>query len=70
VLFLFLRRIRWQDYELWIVVGISLLSVFSFGNERFREPAMPFVLGFVTPIAIDMTKNGWTWLNRLITPGR
>lgn len=70
VLFLFLRRIRWQDYELWIVAGISLLSVFSFGNERFREPAMPFVLGFVTPIVIDIAKTGWARLNTLITPER
>jgi len=66
-IFLFLRYIRWRDLELWIVVGVSLLSVASFGNERFREPAMPFVLGFVTPIAIRLTRTGWSRLNALLT---
>ena len=67
IMFLFLRHIRWRDPELWIVVGISLLSAFSFGNERFREPAMPFVLGFVTPIAIELVNTGYARLAALRT---
>jgi hypothetical protein len=69
-MFLFLRYIRWRDPELWIAVGVSLLSAFSFGNERFREPAMPFVLGFVAPIAILHIRSGVARLNVLLTSAR
>lgn len=51
---LFIRKVKFTDFELWLVAGFTLVAIFSFGNERFREPAMPFVVGYVTPIAVEM----------------
>lgn len=51
ILLLFLRKVRIDDFEFWLVAGFCALMIFSFGNERFREPVMPFIIGYVTPIA-------------------
>jgi hypothetical protein len=39
------------------VTGVSLVAIFAFGNERFREPVMPFIIGFVAPIAMEMVQK-------------
>jgi hypothetical protein len=54
---IFIRRVKFTDFEFWLVTGFSLIAIFSFGNERFREPVMPFVIGYVTPIAVDMVRR-------------
>ncbi len=57
LLLLFIRKVRLTDFEFWLVTAFSLVAIFSFGNERFREPVMPFIIGYVTPIAVDMLKR-------------
>jgi len=54
LIILFIRKVKFTDFEFWLVTCFSLIAVFSFGNERFREPVMPFIIGFVTPIAVKM----------------
>ena len=56
LVFLFLRKVKLTDFELWLVTGFSLVAIFSFGNERFREPVMPFIIGYVAPIAAAMIR--------------
>jgi hypothetical protein len=51
VMFLFLRHVRLTDFEAWLALGISVVGVFAFGVERYREPVMPFIIGFVVPHA-------------------
>jgi len=58
MMFLFLRRVKLSDMEFWLVAGFSLVAIFSFGNERFREPVMPFIIGYVTPIAAELLQKG------------
>lgn len=57
VVILFIRKVTFSDFEFWLVTGFSLVAVFSFGNERFREPVMPFIIGYVTPIAAGLAGN-------------
>ena len=57
VMLLFVRRVKITDFELWLVIGFSLVALFSFGNERFREPAMPFILGYVAPIVAELWRR-------------
>ena len=56
-LIIFIRKIKFSNYEFWIVIFISLVAIFSFGNERYREPAMPFIIGFITPYLIEYFKQ-------------
>ncbi len=57
LILLFIRKVRLTDFEFWLVALFSLVAIFSFGNERFREPVMPFIIGFVTPFALDLLKR-------------
>ena len=52
VMFLFVRKVTLVDFEAWLAIGISVVSIFSFGVERYREPVMPFIIGFVVPHAL------------------
>lgn len=68
LLFLFVRKVKLTDFELWLVLGFSLVAVFSFGNERFREPVMPFIIGYVTPVAAGMIRSASAILTRPKAP--
>jgi len=53
VMFLFLRKIRIGDFELWIVLGLTVVAILSFGIARYREAAMPFIVGYAAPYLIQ-----------------
>jgi hypothetical protein len=57
LILLFIRNVKLTDFEFWLVTIFSLMAVFSFGNERFREPVVPFIIGYVTPIALCLLKR-------------
>jgi hypothetical protein len=65
---IFIRNIRWTDLELWLFAGFMLLAIFSFGNERYREPVMPFLIGYVTPIALYLLQRGYAALRPATRP--
>jgi hypothetical protein len=65
---IFIRNIRWTDLELWLFAGFVLLAIFSFGNERYREPVMPFLIGYVTPIALYLLQRGYAALRPATRP--
>jgi len=46
---IFFRKIHFKDYELWLALFITLVAIFSFGLERYREPVMPFIIGYTLP---------------------
>lgn len=66
LILIFIRKVKFTDFEFWLVTGFSLVAIFSFGNERFREPVMPFIIGFVTPIAVEMVGR----LREMLTAGK
>jgi len=61
----FWRKIRWTDFELWLFIGMTLVVIFSFGNERFREPVMPFVIGYTTSFILNYISNFTTTVKNL-----
>lgn len=68
VMFLFIRKVRLMDFEVWLALGITVIAILGLANERYREPVMPFVIGFVVPHALESIRNIKSHLSTLGHP--
>lgn len=68
VMFLFVRKVSLMDFEVWLCLGLSVIAILGLGSERYREPVMPFIIGFIIPHAMESIRRTSFHLSTLRRP--